>query len=173
MSTKLLLTPIVCGLLALVAQPKPLSAAKPSLAGSWTLRFVQSTPTPTPPVTEFPGLATFTADGSLVETDGSELAPHPSATVTGSAAFGSPGHGIWQLTPSMTGFYIQYLSFSVNANGTVNSTSITTATVSMTTSTSGGTTISGDYTTTTTSGTITKVSSGTLTGQLIPHPALP
>ena len=171
MFRKTLLVSIVCGLMLLLAQPKSLLAAKPSLAGSWELTLTPNTP-PTPPAIEFPGLATFTTDGSMVETDGTELAPTVSAT--GAPAFGTPGHGIWQLGPCLCNFYIQYISLGVNANGTLNSKSVTVATVTTATTTSGPT-FTGQYTTTTTgpAGTPPKTTTGAITGQLIPHPLLP
>ena len=72
MSTKNLLASITCALIALVAQPISIAAANPSLAGSWQFTLTPGTPTPG---ISIPGLATFTADGSVVETDGSEVAP--------------------------------------------------------------------------------------------------
>jgi len=173
MSTKTLVGSIIFGLILLVAQPKSLSAAtRPSLAGSWELTFTPTAP-PTPPVVVIPGLATFTSDGSVVETDGSEVAPGP-ASSTGAATYGTPGHGIWQLLPSMTGFYISFTSLSVNANGSLNSTSVTVATVSLA-STTKGTMLTGQYTTTTSgpSGVPPKTTTGQLNGLLIPHPLLP
>src|SRR5579871_5000850 len=101
MSRKVLLASIICGLLALSVTPKSLFAAsKPSLAGSWVLTLTPTAP-PTPPVVVIPGLATFTTDGSVVETDGSEVAPGPASSTSG-ATYGTPGHGIWQLLPSLT-----------------------------------------------------------------------
>jgi hypothetical protein len=177
MSRKTLLAFIVCGLMILLSQPESVVAADPhvantgTLAGSWELTFTPAPGTTTVP--SIPGLATFTTDGSLVETDGTELAPGI-ASSTGNATYGSPGHGVWQTMPSLTSYYVFYTSVIVNADGTLNSKSITQATVTISTASS-GTTFSGDYTTTTTgpSGVPPVTTSGKLSGQLIPHPALP
>jgi hypothetical protein len=162
MSKNALLTSIICGLAILLAQPMSLRAANPSLAGSWELTFTPTVP-PTPPVIQIPGLATFTRDGSAIETDGTEVAMHA-----------TPGHGIWQLMPCLCSFYIQYFSLGVDSDGGLSSKSVTVAIVTPATSGT-GTTFSGQYTTTTTgpSGTPPKTTTGTLTGTLIPHPALP
>ncbi|MGA2134115.1 MAG: hypothetical protein ABSH50_17615 [Bryobacteraceae bacterium] len=172
MSGKTLLTSIVCGLMILIAQPKSAVAAAPTMAGSWELNFTPNAP-PTTPVVPIPGLATFTTDGSVVETDGSELAPGVPAS-SGTPTYASPGHGIWQLLPALTGFYISYASLVVNADGSLNSKNVTVATGTVTTG-SNGTVFNGEYTTTSTgpAGTPPTTTTGKLTGQLIPHPALP
>jgi hypothetical protein len=131
MSRKTLVASMVWGLMVLLAQPKSIMAAKATLAGSWELTLTPSTP-PTPPVMPIPGLATFTTDGSLIETDGAELAPGISANPV--ATYKSPGHGIWQLMPSLTSFYIQYYSVAVNGDGSLASKTVTVATVAVTTS---------------------------------------
>jgi hypothetical protein len=172
MFSKTFTASIICGLIVLIAQPKSFAAAKPSLAGSWELTFTPSGP-PTPPVVVIPGFATFTTNGSVIETDGSELAPGP-ASSNSAATYGSPGHGIWQLSPCLCSFYISYISLTVNASGSLNSKAVTVATVTAATSTT-GTTFTGQYTTTTTgpAGAPPVTTSGTLTGSLIPHPLLP
>ena len=170
MSARTLFVLIVCVVVALLFEPAPAMAAKSPLVGSWQITLTPNAP-PTPPVIPAPGLATFTTDGSVVETDGTELAPGPAST-TG-PTFGSPGHGIWQLLPSLTGFYIQWNSVTVNANGSLHSSSVTVATASVVAS-STGTTLSGQYTTTiTTSGGVVNTITGKITGTLIPHPLLP
>jgi hypothetical protein len=167
MSKRILLTALFCGLAALVSQPVPAKAASPALTGSWQFTLTPLGPTPTVPI---PGLATFTSDGSMTETDGLELISGPSST-TGKLS-GSPGHGIWQLGPPMTYFYVQYDSLVVNPNGSLNATNKTTMNVSLT---STGMTFSGSYMTQTISpqGTVLKTVTGAVTGQLIPHPPLP
>ncbi|HLY17059.1 MAG TPA: hypothetical protein VKR61_07530 [Bryobacteraceae bacterium] len=171
MFRKTLFTAIACGLMAFVMQPQSAMAAKSPLAGSWQITLTPTAP-PTPPVAVYPGLATFTTDGSMIETDGTELAPSP-ASSTGAVAFGSPGHGIWQLLPCLCGFYIQYHSVSVNSNGSLSSTSVTVATVTVSAAAAPAT-FTGQYTTTTTgpSG-ISKTTTGAINGTLIPHPLLP
>jgi hypothetical protein len=144
-----------------------MAAATPSLAGSWQLSLVPTTP-PTP--LAIPGLATFSTDGSVIETDGSELAPGP-ATTTGPVAISS-AHGIWQLSPAMVSYYLQWFSVGVNADGSLNSTFVTTATVAFNSTSRNK--FTGLYTTVeSTSSGITKTTSGTITGTLIPHPKLP
>ncbi len=168
MSKRMLFVAIFCGLIALLAQPVSLRAAAPALTGSWQFTLTQTSPTVT---AQIPGLATFTSDGSMTETNGLELVPVVGTTATG-AGHASAGHGIWQLGPSMTFFYIQYYSVVVNSNGALISTNITTMDV---TPTSTGTNFSGSYTTATVnpSGITLKTVSGTVSGQLIPHPPLP
>ncbi len=169
MFKKTLLAPTVCGLLLLLA-PHVSAATKPALIGSWQLTFTPSTPTP--PAISIPGLATFTTDGSVIETDGSQVAPGPGSS-TG-VTYGTPGHGVWQLLPALTGFYIQYISVSVNPDGSLYAKNVTVASVAVTGS---GTavTLTGQYTTTSTgpTGTPPRTTTGTLTGQLIPHQPLP
>jgi hypothetical protein len=153
---------ILCGLIA-AFQPI-CKAATPTLVGSW-----QFTLTPTSPASSvtIPGLATFTSDGSTIEADGLEVTPNPSAPNTYSTA----GHGIWEVTPSATGFYVQYISIAVNADNSLYAKSVTTMTVTLD---AGGTLFSGDYTinTTTASGSTNTVS-GTVAARIIPHPTLP
>jgi hypothetical protein len=112
-------------------------------------------------------------DGSVIETDGTEVVPGV-ASGTGATTYSTPGHGIWQVSPCVCSFYIGYISVTVNAEGALQSTSTTVATVTLTTSTS-STTFTGQYTTTTSSpsGAPPKTTSGSITGRLIPHPKLP
>ena len=100
MSRKMLSTCVLCGLVLLAipsgrAQSGTLASG---LVGSWEL-------TLTPNVGKAPkaisGLATFTCDGTVIETDSSETTPMPvlAQLDTGrerAAVFGTPGHGIWQ-----------------------------------------------------------------------------
>jgi hypothetical protein len=171
MSKKTLIASIICGLFAFLVQPMSLAGASSSLAGSWQITLVPTTPPASPTIT-IPGLATFTTDGSVIETDGAELAP--TAASTGAVIFGSPGHGIWQLLPSRTGFYVQYISVSVDSTGALSATSVTTMTVTPVAATA-FTQFTGQYTIVQSdaSGLVAKTTSGTIQGQLIPHPKLP
>jgi hypothetical protein len=170
MSKRTLLATLICGLFAVLVQPMSLAAASPSLAGAWQITLTPTTP-PSPPTVTIPGLATFTTNGNVIETDGSELAP--AASSNGAVSYGSPGHGIWQLLPSLTGFYIQYISVSVDPAGALSSISVTTMTVNPVVVTP-FTKFSGQYTTVRTNPSgQTMTTSGTVTGQLIPHPKLP
>jgi hypothetical protein len=168
MTNKTLLSMTIFGLIALFALPFSAHAASAGLAGSW--QFTLTPTTPTPPVVQIPGLATFTTDGSMIETDGLEIATKPPSTV--STTFNSPGHGIWQLGPSMTFYYVQYFSIVANKNGSLNATNNTTMTL---TTDSTGTKFTGTYVTelVNPAGMILKTTTGTVTGSLIPHPALP
>jgi hypothetical protein len=169
MSRKTLFAYIVCGLIVIAFQPMSASAATPSLAGSWQFTLTATTP-PTPPVVLIPGLATFTTDGSAIETDGSEFAPSMTAT---SAAIrpATPGHGIWQLANTPETLYVQYISLVLNADGSLYARNITTMFLTMNAKRNEFT---GTYTTDQVIGTLTVVlSSGTVSGQLIPHIPLP
>ena len=171
MFQKTFLASMICGLLAILAQPTSAAAASPSLAGSWQFSLTPTTPpTPTAPIW---GLATFTTDGSVVETDTSEVVPGTASTVgaTASATYGTPGHGIWQVAPAVTNLFVEYLSLVANPDGSLFSKKVTTMIVTLT---SNGAQLAGTYTTTEalSSGTTT-TTSGSVKGQLIPHPALP
>jgi len=169
MPSRTLLITIVCGLAAVVALPTSMAAATPSLAGSWHLSLV---PTTAPIPITIPGLVTFTTDGSAIETDGSELVPGP-ATTTGPVAI-SPAHGIWQISPAMVSYYLQWFSVGVNADGSLNSTFVTTATVAFPANSTSHDTFTGSYTTVESNASgISKTTSGTIKGTLIPHPKLP
>jgi hypothetical protein len=169
MSKRTLLACIVSGLIAIVIQPTSASAATPSLAGSWQFTLTPTTP-PTPPVVEIAGLATFTTDGSAIETDGSEFVPNPAAT-TPVAHPASPGHGIWQLGNTPISLYVQYFSLLFEADGALYAKNVTTMFVSLNAT---GDAFTGTYTTDQLmGGTTKKLSSGTVSGQLIPHIPLP
>jgi hypothetical protein len=170
MRSKMFLASIVCGLIAIAIQPISATAATPNLAGSWQFILTPTAPpTATPPVVEIPGLATFTTDGSVIETDGSEFVPNPpSATPTNSS---TPGHGIWQLANTPVTLYVQYISLVLNPDGSLFARNITTMFL---TENSKGNQFTGSYTTDQEMGGATKtLSSGTVSGQLIPHVALP
>jgi len=170
MHHKTLLTIMLLGL-ALIAMPASVMAATPpSLVGSW--QFTLTPTTPTPPTIAIPALATFTSDGTMIETDGSELAPKPAPSSGATPTYSSPGHGIWQLGPSMTFFYVQYYSIVANQNGTLNSSADTTMTVTLD---STGTIFSGNFVTSylSPSGKVIRTVSGMASGTQIPHPLLP
>jgi hypothetical protein len=164
MQSKTLLASMLFGLIVISCQPT--SAATPSLTGSW--QFTLTPTTPTTAAAEIPGLATFTSDGSVIETDGSEFAPSSSSAVVKSA---TPGHGIWQLANTPITLYVKYLSLVLDADGALYATNVTTMFLTVNAT---GSTFSGSYTTQQVIGTVTKVlSSGTVSGQLIPHVLLP
>ena len=156
MRGKTLLGSIICGLTVIAFHLA--AATTPSLAGSW-----QFTLTPTAPqAAAIPGLATFTTDGSAIETDGSELVP---------IRLGTPGHGIWQIANTPSTLYVQYISLIVNPDGSLYARNVTTMFVALN---SAGNQFEGSYTIVQEIGASTTiVSSGTVSGQLIPHVPLP
>jgi hypothetical protein len=157
------------GLTLLAIQPLA-AQTTPSLVGSWQLTFTpNSPPSATPPVAPTPGLATFTSDGSVIETDATEVVP---VLITiGTAAYGTPGHGIWQPGPAAGNLYIQFVSLMVNQNATLHSRKTVTITGALD---STGDNFTGSYTYqfVNPTGTVIAVGSG-VTGQKIPHPLLP
>jgi len=170
MCSKTLLTSIVCGLIAIAVQPMSAAAATPSLAGSWQFVLTPTSP-PTPPVTQIPGLATFTTDGSVIETDGTEFAISPaSGTPAPNAA--TPGHGIWEPAPVPGSLYVQYISLELEADGALYAKNITTMVVTLNTA---GNQFTGSYQTVQAipAGSTKVVASGKVSGQLIPHNPLP
>lgn len=168
MSRRTFLVSIVCGLIAIAVQPMSAVAATPSLAGSWQFTLTPTAP-PAPPVIQIPGLATFTRDGSIIETDGSEFIPNPASTTPINAS--TPGHGIWQPAPVPGSLYVQYISLVLNADGSLYARNVTTMFLTLNTK---GNQFAGSYTTDQLIGGVTKVlSSGTVSGQLIPHVPLP
>lgn len=140
----------------------------PSLAGSWQLTLTPTTP-PVPAI-QIPALATFTTDGSVIETDGSEAAPLVSTTAR--PVFGTPGHGIWQPAPAVGTLYIQFFSLMVNSNSSLHATRnvIITGALDPT-----GTIFNGAYTAQVIdpTGHVISMTSGAVVGQKIPHPLLP
>jgi len=169
MSKKTFFTALMCGLIAISVQP--LLAAPPSLAGSWQFTLIPGASPATTPAVEIPGLATFTADGSAIETDGSEFAAVPSSTAT-PVKSSTPGHGIWQMANTPETLYVQYISLVLEPDGSLFARNITTMFLTVDPMT--GSTFKGTYTTVQIMGTIAKVvSEGKVTGTLIPHVPLP
>jgi len=167
MSRVLFLVCLVCSVIFAVAQPASLPSSAPNLTGSWQFRLIP-TGLSTPPSTEIPGLATFTADGSVIETDGSEFATAAPTTLLHPS---TPGHGIWQPANTPVTLFVQYISLVLNSNGALQATNTTTMFLSMNRE---GNRFSGTYQTIETKGRRTKMtSSGTVTGRLIPHVPLP
>jgi hypothetical protein len=82
----------------------------PTLVGAWAFTATPETKSDVaPPSIE--GLATFTSDGTVAETD--------TMSIVGRI---SPGHGIWQRGPIPGGyFFVRYLSLRPNPNGTMHS----------------------------------------------------
>ncbi len=165
-----LLACLSLGIMA-VAAPYAGAATTPSLAGSWQLMLISASASGQ--VANIPGLATFTKDGSVIETDGAELVSTPASTAPTAA---SPGHGIWQPAPAAGTLYVQYISIVVGPNGELVGRNVTTMDgVKIAKASTGSTTLSGSFTTQLEdpSGNVQKTTMGTVKGVLIPHPALP
>ena len=169
MKQKPLLAWISLGLALSVGQPISAQIPSPSLAGSWQLTFIANSPTLVA-VVPIQGLATFTSDGSIVETDATEAVP--TTTSAGTTVYGTPGHGIWQPGPAVGNLFIQFINLVVNPNGTLHAKRTVTITGSLD---STGKHFSGNYQfeLVDPTGHILTTGSGTLTGQKIPHPLLP
>jgi hypothetical protein len=142
-----------------------------SLAGSWQFTLTPSGPVPTPNSPPIQALATFTADGSVIETDSSEVALI-SPSVVATAMRATPGHGIWQPAPAIGNLFIQFISLVVNANQSLYARK--TVTISGVLD-SAGNNFSGNYgfTLVDPNGHVLTSGSGTVAGQRIPHPLLP
>ena len=114
MKSKLVVASVI--LVTVIVGMKPLAAQTPSLAGSWQLTL---TPNPNPGGVEpvILALATFTTDGSVIESDSSEVATIPPSVR--SIRAGTAGHGIWQPAPVPGNLFIQFISLIVNPNGTL------------------------------------------------------
>jgi hypothetical protein len=172
MKRKLVLACMSVGLILAAAQPVSAQATNPpSLAGSWQLTLIPaSPPASSPPVAPVSGLATFTAGGSVVETDATEVVPMMIAP--GSTVYGTPGHGIWQPGPAVGNLFIQFISLLVDHNATLHAKKIVTITGALD---STGKQFSGNYSfrLVDPTGHVITMGSGTVTGQRIPHPLLP
>jgi len=168
MRNGLLLGTILSGLIATALQPTPMAAATPTLTGSWQFTLTPATSSTPVPI---PGLATFTTDGSVIETDGTEFVPSTVTTTPPLAAASSPGHGIWEPAPVAGSFYVQYFSLVFESTGALYAKNVTTM---MVTPNSTGNQFTGTYSTDQIIGSVTKVlATGSVTGQLIPHQPLP
>jgi hypothetical protein len=106
MKLKLFLAAALVGLIALIAQPRPVHP-QTSLVGSWQLTLTESLPAGDTPIL-FPGLANFTSDGGATAAGLGDLAG-PTTIAAGSPppgftqAFGNwnggptPGHAVFKL----------------------------------------------------------------------------
>ncbi|MBV9008172.1 MAG: hypothetical protein JO354_03250 [Verrucomicrobia bacterium] len=139
-----------------------------SLAGSWQLVF-----TPTGPasaaIVPIHALATFTSDGSTIETDAAETVP---LHADGMSIYGTPGHGIWQPAPAVGTLFIQFINLRINENQSLYATRTVTISGALD---STGNEFSGNFAAETRdpAGHVISTKSGTVTGHRIPHPLLP
>jgi len=169
MFSKTFFASIVCGLLAIALQPMLAASSTPSLAGSWQFTLTPTTTTSATPV-EYPGLATFTTDGSAVETDGTEYVGIPVSSGAAPKA-ATPGHGVWGAGNTPIALLVQYISLVLNTDGSLYAKRVTNMILSVS---STGQTFSGTYTTDQEAdGSTTVISAGTVTGTLIPHEIVP
>jgi len=157
---------ILSAIQPLVAQ----SASPPSLAGSWQLTLIAVGPPASVAVVPILELATFTSDGSVVETDATEAVPM--MTASGTTVYGTPGHGIWQPGPAVSTLFIQFISLLVNPNETLHAKKTVTITGELD---STGNRFRGNYSfeLVDPTGHVIAMGSGTVSGEKIPHPLLP
>jgi hypothetical protein len=171
MSRKLLLSCMFCGLGSLAIQPviAQTGTTTTSLVGSWEFTL---TPNPSPnPSPSISGLATFTSDGTVIETDTSEVVP-VQISPGGSVTRGTPGRGIWQPSPVFGSWFIRFISLMANPNATLHAKKIFTMTVALN---STADQFSGGYSfeVVDPTGRAITTGSGTVAGQLMVHPLLP
>jgi len=171
MSQKLLLCCMLCGLNSLAIQPVAAQTATtiPSLVGSWEFTLTpNASSTSKLPIS---GLATFTNDGSVIETDTSEVIP-VQISAGGPVLRSTPGHGIWQPSPVFGSLFIRFTSLVANPNATLHSKKIVTMTLTLN---STGDQFSGGYSfeLVDPTGHAITTGSGTVAGQLMVHPLLP
>ena len=156
------LLPAVC---ALALASLALAQNTPTLSGSW-----QFSLTPNGSSTSIAALATFTTDGSAIETDQSNL--EPLTFGAGKVAFTSTaGHGIWQPGPAISRLYIQIISLVSKRAGPYAGKRVLTITGGLD---STGNNFSGAYTVQFVENNgQTQTATGNIAGQKIPHPLLP
>jgi hypothetical protein len=68
------------------------AARHQTIVGAWTIKFVS--PTSPPQFQPIPGVITFTSDGTVLESDGGEVAPTVIPGVP--TQYGTAGHGVWK-----------------------------------------------------------------------------
>jgi hypothetical protein len=164
-----LLAGIFCALSLQAISPALAQSNIPSLAGSWEFTLTPDHGGPAAPAIE--GLATFTTDGSMIETDASEVVPVQSSA-GGPVLRGTPGHGIWQPSPAFGQLFVRFTSLMVNPNATLRARRILTMNLALN---AAGDQFSGSYSfeIVDPTGHALSTGSGTVTGQLMVHPLLP
>src|SRR5262249_31146194 len=132
----------------------------PTLVGAWEFTATPDTTGSTPPAIE--GLATFTSDGTVAETD--------TTAILGRV---SPGHGIWQNGPIPGGYlFVRFMSLMPNLHGTLQAKRIVTMFLTVNAT---GDQFSGPYDiqVINTNGDVISTGAGKVDGKLIAHPLLP
>ena len=181
MPRKMLSACVLCGLIlvAIAAGRAQNSTPASGLVGSWELTL---TPNSGKAPKTISGLATFTSDGTVIETDTSEAVPMPVSaqldtewervSARGAAVFGTPGHGIWQPSPVFGSLFIRFTSLFTNPDSTLHSKRIVTMTVTLN---STGDQFGGGYSFVVLdpTGQAIMAGSGTVKAQMMTHPVLP
>jgi hypothetical protein len=170
MKSKLVISLVIFGAILLGIEPLAAQTTTPTLAGSWQFTLTAAGPIPTPNAPTIQALATFTSDGSVIETDSSEVAPI--SPTTAAPVRGTPGHGIWQPAPAIGNLFIQFISLVVNQNGSLHARRTVTINGVLD---AAGNNFSGTYSYVLVDpkGGVLTMGSGTVAGQRIPHPLLP
>ena len=164
---------VICLFLGIILSANRLNVAQatnpPSLAGSWQLTLTAVGPAA---VAQVPvhGLATFTPDGSMVETDATEVVPTVGAS--GMMIYGTPGHGIWQPGPAVGTLFIQFIRLLIQHTETLHAKKTVTITGALD---STGNHFSGhyEYEAVGPAGHVIATGAGNVSGERIPHPLLP
>ena len=161
---------ICCGTALSASQPLVAQTTNStSLAGSWQFTLIPVSPAAVALV-PIEALATFTKDGSVVETDSAEVIPATGSA--GNTIYATPGHGIWQPAPAVGNLFIRFTSLLVNHNGRLHARKIVTISGALD---STGNNFKGSYgfELVDPAGRTIGSGSGTVEGQRIPHPLLP
>jgi hypothetical protein len=143
------------------------NATPPSPVGAWQFTLAQGG---SPASSSVAGLITFTSDATVVEDDVSEIAVAPVTTTSVAPATG--GQGIWQPSPVFGDLFVQFISLVANPKATLRARRIVTMTIALN---STHDKFRGGYSSEVvdSGGRVLSTGSGTVTGTLIPHPALP
>ena len=181
MPRKMLSACVLCGLIlvAIAAGRAQNSTPASGLVGSWELTL---TPNSGKAPKTISGLATFTSDGTVIETDTSEAVPMPVSaqldtewervSARGAAVFGTPGYGIWQPSPVFGSLFVRFTSLFTNPDSTLHSKRIVTMTITLN---STGDQFGGGYSFVVLdpTGQAIMAGSGTVKAQMMTHPVLP
>ncbi len=170
MKSKLVLALLILGTVWWGMGTLAAQGTAPSLAGSWQLTLTSAHPSPPVTAPTIYALATFTSDGSVIETDSSGGAL-PSATLRATTRT-TNGHGIWQPAPAVGNLFIQFINLVVTESGGLYGRKTVTISGALD---AAGNNFSGTYSYVLAdpAGGVLATGSGMVTGQRIPHPALP
>ena len=158
--------------IALVASTRGSASAQgatPSPVGAWQFELMPNAgSTTTSPID---GLISLTSDGLVIETDLGEIATSP-AGATPSIAPATMGQGIWQPGPVFGRLFVRFISLTANPNATIRAKRVLTMTVAPN---SRDDKFQGGYSFVIIdpAGHAISSGSGAVSGERIPHPALP